>query len=82
MNKTHLNNSGLYIDSPRGINNKKVTIDANNKDDNSIQYVITAALNQGQIKTNPQRINEISPFMTQYKRKDIAFPYHTKLEKF
>ena len=74
MNKTHVSNSGSYIDSPRWINNKKVTIDANNKDDNSFQYVIAAALNHGQIKTNPQRINQISPFTSQYKRKDTTFP--------
>ena len=56
MNKTHVSNSGSYIDSPRWINNKKVTIDANSKDDNSFQYVIAVALNHGQIKTTPQRI--------------------------
>ena len=54
--KISLNRSGLYIDSPDWIKDKKATINPKNKDNKCFKYVITAALNHEKIRKNPQRI--------------------------
>ena len=46
--------------------NEKTTINPKNNDDNYLQYALTAALNHKQIKSNPERISKIKPFINQY----------------
>ena len=69
---------GSYIDSPKWLKNKKVTISSKNNDDKCFQYAITAALNHEQIKSHPDRISKIKPFIDQYNWKEIDFPSHSK----
>ena len=47
--KVTLRCGGLYIDSPDWIKKKKATINLKNKDDACFQYVVSAALNYGEI---------------------------------
>ena len=67
-----------YIDSPKSRKNKKSTINPKNNDDNCFQYTLTVALNHKQIKSNPERISKIKPFIDQYNWKEIDFPSHSK----
>ena len=60
--KIGLKRSRSYIDSPKWLKNKKVTINPEN-DDNCIQYASTVALNHQNIGKNPQRILRIKPFI-------------------
>ena len=43
--------------------NKKPTINPINEDDKYFQYAATVALNDEEIKRNPQRISNIKPFV-------------------
>ena len=65
--KITLNRGGSYIKSPDWIENKKATINPQNKkDDKCFQYALTVALNHEKIKRDRQRISKIKPFVDQY----------------
>ena len=57
---------GSYIDSPECLKNKKATINPKNHDDSCFQYSLIVALNHKQIKSYPERISKIKPFIDQY----------------
>ena len=78
LNKISLSRGGLYIDSPKWLKNKKATIYPNNNYDKCFQYALTVALNYEQIKSHPERISKIKPFIDQYNWKKIDFPSHSK----
>ena len=63
------------MESPKWISARKATINPKNKKDNKrFQYALTAALNHGKIKENPERISKIKLFINQYSWNDIDFP--------
>ena len=64
----------MYIDSPKWLKNKKVTINPKNSHNNCFQYAVTVSLNYQSIKKYPQRISKIEPFINQYNWKEIDFP--------
>ena len=67
FNKVNLSTGGSYIDSPESLENKKATINPQNKkDDKCFQYAVTVALNHEQIKDHPDRISKIELFIDQY----------------
>ena len=78
LNKESLSRGGSYIDSPKWLKNKKATINLKNTGSKCFQYALTAALNNEQIKKDPQRISKIKPFIDQYNWKKIDFPSHWK----
>ena len=45
LNKLSLSRGGSYIDSPKGLKNKKATINPKNNDDKCFQHALTVALN-------------------------------------
>ena len=57
---------------------KKTAINPKNNDDKWFQYAITFALNYSQIKSYPERISKIKPFIDLYNWKEIDFPSHKK----
>ena len=62
--KISLNRGSSYIDSPKWLKNKKVTINPKNTNDNNcFQYAITASLNHQNINHNPERISKIKTFI-------------------
>ena len=52
-----------YIDSPERLKNKKATIKPKNNDSNCFQHALTAALNYRDIKSHPERISNLKPFI-------------------
>ena len=73
--KINPNRDGSYLDSPDWIKNKKGTINPINKKDNKcFQYAVTVALNHQEIKTDPQKIIKIKPFINKCNWKGINFP--------
>ena len=46
--------------------NNKVTINPKNNDNNCFQYVLAAALNYLNIKSHPERVSNLKPFIDQY----------------
>ena len=78
LNKVSLSRGGSYIDSPKSLKNKTVTINPKHKDDKCFQYALTVALNYEQIKDHSERISKIKPFIDKYNWKEIDFPLHTK----
>ena len=75
LNKISLNKGGSYIKSPDWIENKKATINPQNKkDDKCFQYALTVALNHEIIKGDRQRISKIKPFIDQCNWNEIDFP--------
>ena len=78
LQKIGLKRGASYIDSPGWLENKKATINPKNDDDNCFQYVLTVALNHKQIKSHPERILKIKPFIDQYNWKEIDVPSHSK----
>ena len=78
FHKISLYRDGSYIDSPEWLKNKKRTINLTNNDDKYFQYALTAALNHKQIKSHPEIISKIKPFIDQYNLKEIDFPSYKK----
>ena len=67
-----------YIDSTLWLNNKKATINSKNNNDKCFQYDLAVALNYQNIKSNPERILKIKPFIDKYNWKEIDFPSYNK----
>ena len=65
---------GSYIDSPDWIKKKKSTIYPQNTDDKCFQYAVTVALNYEEIKSHPERVSNIKPFINKYYWKGINYP--------
>ena len=78
LHKISLNRGGSYIDSPKCLNYKKAIINPKNNDNKCFQYAITVALNIEQIKSHPERISNIKPFIDSYNWKEIKFPSNKK----
>ena len=73
--KINPNRGESHIDSPDWIKSKKAVISPINKEDNKcFQYVVTVALNHGDIKQVLQRITKIKPFINKYNWEGIHFP--------
>ena len=67
LHKISLNRGSSYIDSPKWLKNKKITINPKNTNDNNcFQYAITALLNYQNINHNPERISKLKPFINNY----------------
>ena len=79
LHKISLNRGSSYIDSPKWLKNKKITINPQNTNDNNcFQYAITPLLSYQNINHNPERISKLKPFINNYKWKDTEFPSHSK----
>ena len=78
LHEISFNRGGSNIDSPKWLKNGKTTINPKNNDDKCFQYAITVSLNHEQIKSHPERISNIKPFIDQYNWKEIDFPSHKK----
>ena len=64
-----------YIPSPKWINNKKLTINPQNTEDNNcFQYSIVATLNHRKIPNHSERISNLKPFINNYNWNDLEFP--------
>ena len=74
FNKTSIYRGGSYIDSPKWLKDKKLTINPKNNDDKCFQYAVTLALNLDNFNKHPQRISKTKPFIDQYNWKDMDFP--------
>ena len=78
LQKIGLKRNRSYIDSTEWLKNKKATINPKNNDDNCFQYALTVPLNHKQIKSHPEKISKIKPFIDQYNWKERDFPSHSK----
>ena len=58
--------------------NKKATINPKNNDNNCFQYALTVALNYQNIKSHPERISNLEPFINKYDWKGIDSPSEEK----
>ena len=72
--KVNFRRSSSYIDSSDWIKKKKATINPKNKDDKCFQHAVSIALNYEQIKSHPERVSNIKPFINKYKWKGINYP--------
>ena len=64
--KVNFRRGGSYIDSQDWIKKKKATINPKNEDNKCFQYVVTVALNYEEIKSHPERVPDIKPFINKY----------------
>ena len=64
-NKISLNRGRSQIDPPKQLKNKKAIINPKTNDEKCFQYAITTALNYEQIKSHPERMTKIIPFIDQ-----------------
>ena len=62
-----------YIDSPDWIKKKKATTNQKNEDGKCSHYAAYVALNQEEIKRDPQRTPRIKPFINKYSRNRIKY---------
>ena len=76
LQKMCLKRGGPYIDSSKWIKNEKAAINPKNKDDKCFKHALTVALNHEHIKSHPERISKIKPFLDQYNWKGISFPLY------
>ena len=75
LHKISLNRDSSYIDCPRWIKNKGVTINPKNTEDNNcFQYAIITALNYQNIDHHPERISKLKPFISNCNWDSIDFP--------
>lgn len=64
-----------YIPSLKWISDKKATINPKNLNDNNcFAYSIIAALHHEEVQYNPERINNLKPFLNNYNWNNIEFP--------
>ena len=63
LHKTRLIKSKSYIKYPEWLENKRATINPQNKNDNCFQYAITVTLNHQNIENHPERKSNIEPFI-------------------
>ena len=79
LQKISLSRKGSsYIDSPKWLKSKKVTINRKNNDNNCFQYALTVALIYQNIKKDLQRTSKIKPFINQYNWKEVDIPSERK----
>ena len=78
FNKTSIYRGGSYIDSPKWLKDKKLTINPKNNNHKCFQYAATLALNFDNINNHPEKISKIRSFIDQYNWKDIDFPPNKK----
>ena len=71
FHRISLKRGGSYIDIPEWLKYKKATINPKNNDDKCVQYGVTVALNQQNIKRNPERITKSKAFIDPYDWKEI-----------
>ena len=55
---------------------KKTIINPQNNDNNYFQYALTIALNYQNIKSHPETISNLQPFINKYNWKGIDFPLY------
>ena len=75
--KVNFRRGGSYVDSPDQVKKKKATINPKNKDDKCFQYVVTVALNYGEIESHPERVSNIKPFINKCQWIGINYPSKT-----
>ena len=79
LHRVTLNRVSSYIESPKWLKKKGVTINPKStKDNNFFQNAIIAALNHQNIDHHPERISKLNPFFNNCNWKDIEFPAHSK----
>ena len=78
FNKISISRGGSYIDSPKWLKDKKLTVNQKNNDNKCFQYAVTLALNIDKINDHPERISKIKPFIEKYNWEDIDFPSTSK----
>ena len=78
LHKISLKRGKSYVDSPKWLKNKKVTINPKNNDDKRFQCAIIAALNHEKIKNHLERISNLEPFIRKYEQKNINFQATSK----
>ena len=71
--KENLKHGGSYIDSLDWIKKKKATINPKNADDKCFQNAVTFALNYEEIKWNPERVSNITPFINKHNCKGMNY---------
>ena len=64
--KVNFKCSSSYIDSYDQIKKEKATINKKNTDNRCFQYAATVALSYEQIKSHPERVSNIKPFINKY----------------
>ena len=75
FHKISLKRGSSYIPLPKWLINKKSTLDPHNKKDNwCFLFAIVLALNYQSISNNPQRVNNLMPFIPNYNWDNIEFP--------
>ena len=62
LHKIRLNRGGSYVKSPSWTKNKGATINPKSRDNNCFRDAITATLNDGCIRYNPERIPNLESF--------------------
>ena len=68
----------FFSDSVDLLRYKLHTIIFKNNDDKCFQYTVAVGLNHKQIKSYPESISSIKPFIDQYNWKEIKFPSFKK----
>ena len=75
LQKPSLKRTGSsYIDSPKWLKNKRATINPKNNNNNCFQYSLTAALRYQNIKSRPEWVSNLKPFIDKYDWEGINFP--------
>ena len=78
LHKISLNRGRSNTDPPEWLKEKKATINPQSNDDEYFQYALALASDYQNIKSNPERISIIKPFIDQYNSKETNFPSHQK----
>ena len=79
FHRIELNRGSSFIDSSEWVKNKRATINPKNTEGNyCFAYAITAALYHEEIGRDPQRIRKLTPYVNNYRWKDIDVPAEEK----
>ena len=78
-----LTRGSSYNELPEWIQNKKVVVNPQNKDEECFKWAVIEALHHEDIKNNPERMSLLRPYEKQYNWKGLEFPVSIKkIDKF
>ena len=70
-----LTRGSSYTELPEWVNNKKVVINPQNKDEECFKWAVNEILHHEDIKDHPKRITLLKPYEKQYNWKGLKFPF-------
>lgn len=75
-----LKRDGSWKKSPDQLKNEKMTVNPQDNDEEFLKYVLIASLHQEETNDHPEEINDLKPFVDEYKWEKVKFLNKSKVK--